>query len=311
MQSQANDETVGARQTGVAGRAGGSGRYGCWRLMVLVLAFLVILVNPFLNYFFGINWLQGWYQSLGVGHLWFVSPLEGLESLLVTRTLYLPSFIGMVIPLLVALFLGRVFCSWICPISLFAEILGRVASWRPGWRRPEPLRTGRRLIWFALVAELIVTMILGAPLFVIFSPPGLVGREIMMGVLTRRFALEGLFLVVVLAPELVGRRVFCRSFCPLGGLLALVGARRRMVVTLEPGRCIECGRCSLACPMALHPARGEARSIYCWNCGSCVDACASAALAFAWDTPGSGMRAGGRLAYHVVQGRDEYEQEKG
>ena len=299
-------------EPGRSGRAGISarGRYGRWRLMVLLLAFMVILVNPFLNYFFAISWLQGWYQSLGIGHLWFVSPLEGLESLLVTRLLYLPSLIGMAIPLVLAFLLGRVFCSWICPISFFAEILERMVSRDGGRHRPDALHFGRHLIWFALVAELLLTMILGAPVFVILSPPGLVGREIMMAVFTLRFALEGLFLVVVLAPELAGRRVFCRSFCPLGGLLALVGARRRMVVRLEPERCIHCTRCSLACPMGLHPARGEALSVYCWNCGSCIDACAPGALAFAWHTPGHGIGTGDRHAYHFAQGRNEYEQGK-
>ncbi len=312
MQSETAARPAGPRpvQSGRAGGAGTTaGRYGPWRLLTLFLAFLVILVNPFLNYFFGINWLQGWYQSLGVGHLWFVSPLEGLESLLVTRSLYLPSLIGMAIPLLLAFLLGRVFCSWICPISFFAEIIERCRL--PGSRRRGGrVRFGHHLIWFALVAELLLTMILGAPVFVVLSPPGLVGREIMMAVFSRRFALEGLFLVAVLAPELAGRRVFCRSFCPLGGLLALVGARRRMVVTLAPERCIECERCSQACPMALRPARGETLSVYCWNCGACVDACGPAALAFAWDGADPGSRAGGRFAYHFAQGRNEHAQEK-
>lgn len=58
-------------------------RFHNWRIIVLFGAFLVILINPFLNYYFHINFVQGWYQSLGIGKLWFVSPLEGLESILV------------------------------------------------------------------------------------------------------------------------------------------------------------------------------------------------------------------------------------
>ncbi len=276
-------------QTDGQGRGGRSGdaivttRYDRWRLLVLFLAFLVILVNPFLNYYLAVNWLQGWYQSLGVGHLWFVSPLEGLESLLVTRSIYLPSLIGMSIPLLVAFLLGRVFCSWLCPVSFFAEVLDRGRRLAGGPRyRADRLALPRQALWFVLVAELLLTMILGAPVFVILSPPGLIGREIMMAVFAHRLALEGLVLVVVLGLELAGRRFFCRSLCPLGGLLALVGGRRRMVVTLAPDRCRECDRCNRACPMGLRPAAGEARSIACWNCGACIDACGPGALAFTW-----------------------------
>lgn len=269
---------------GQQGRAGrGRARYGRWRLLILLVAFLVILVNPLLNYHLGINWLQGWYQSPGVGHLWFVSPLEGLESLLVTRSLAMASLVGMLIPLLLAFLLGRVFCSWICPISFFAELLDRchrVVYHKK--ERQDRLVPARRLLWFVLACELLLSMILGAPVFVILSPPGLVGREIMMAVFFHRLALEGLVLGLVLGLELVGRRFFCRCFCPLGGLLALVGVRRRLVVTMEADRCIQCTRCDRVCPMGLQPSRGEAMSSYCWNCGACIDACASAALEFRW-----------------------------
>ena len=100
--------------------------YGRIRLLVLTGAFLIILINPFVNYYLHINFIQGWYQSLGIGKLWFVSPLEGLESLLVARQLYMPSLIGMAIPVLLALFLGRVFCSWICPVTFLLEWVDRL-----------------------------------------------------------------------------------------------------------------------------------------------------------------------------------------
>ena len=67
--------------------------------------------NNHINFFLHNNFIQGWYQSLGIGSLWFVSPLEGLESLVITRSIYLPSIIGMAIPVTLAFLLGRVFCS--------------------------------------------------------------------------------------------------------------------------------------------------------------------------------------------------------
>ena len=40
-----------------------------WRLAVLSGAFLLILINPFLNYFWHIDFIQGWYQSFGFGSM--------------------------------------------------------------------------------------------------------------------------------------------------------------------------------------------------------------------------------------------------
>jgi len=264
--------------------ATGKGRtYGTRRRLLLGGAFLLLLINPLLHYYFGITFIQGWYQSLGIGELHLVSPLEGLESMLVTRQLHVPALIGMAIPLLLAVLLGRVFCSWICPISFLAELMAGIRqrlSKKPLFR--DRLVLAKRWLWYALIGELVLSLVLGAPLFVFLSPPGLVGRELMLAVFFHSLAWEGVLVVMVLAMELVTRRFFCRYFCPLGGLLALVGSHRQMVVLPPADTCTHCGRCDLHCPMGLRPSAGESLSAYCWNCGVCIDCCAPAALRFSW-----------------------------
>ena len=258
-------------------------RYSPIRLTVLGGAFLIILINPFINFYLHNNFVQGWYQSIGIGSLWFVSPLEGLESLLITKAFYMPSIIGMIIPLIVAFLLGRVFCSWICPVTFFLELVDRIRKFvsRKKWLRNH-LVVAKRVLWFTLMAELLLSMIIGAPLFVFLSPPGLVGREIMMLVFFRTFALEGALLLLIIVLELVTRRFFCRTFCPLGALLAFVGQKRKLRVQVVPDNCIHCGICEKTCPMGLVPELNEGTSAYCWNCGSCIDSCPSQALLFQW-----------------------------
>jgi ferredoxin-type protein NapH len=266
-------------QSGKAGRT----RFGRLRLALLTGAFLVIAVNPFFNYFLQIDFVQGWYQSLGVGKLWFVSPLEGLESLLITRSVYGPSIVGMSIPLLIALFLGRVFCSWICPVSFLLELFDRARLLLSG--KPylhNRLLVAKSWLWFTLISELVVSLVLGTPLFVFLSPPGLIGREMMMAVFFGKLALEGLIVLLIILLELLTRRFFCRSFCPLGGLLAFVGRKRSLRVDVRAGDCNSCGRCARVCPMGLRPSEGEGLSAYCWNCGECVDTCQQDALRFRW-----------------------------
>lgn len=261
------------------------------RLMVLAAAFLLILINPLLNFYLQIDCIQGWYQSIGLGSLWFVSPLEGLESLLITKTISMPAIIGMLIPVILALLLGRVFCSWICPVSFLLELVDRLRR-RISRKRflQNRLIVARQILWYTLMAELLVSMVLGAPLFVFLSPPGLVGREIMMLVFFHTLAIEGMILFAVIALELLTRRLFCRSFCPLGGLLALLGSNRRLAVNHDRQACASCGLCSRSCPMGLDPERGEALSPYCWNCGECLDSCRQGALKFRWRDKGERMQ---------------------
>ena len=258
-----------------------------WRLLrrtILTLSFLIILVNPFLNFYFNFNFIQGWYQSLGIGNLWVISPLEGIQSILLSHSVYAPMLVGMLIPIILAFTLGRVFCSWICPISFLSECLEYFRQ-KVLMRKifNDLIILPRRLIWFVLVGDTLLALIAGAPFFVFLSPPGLVGREIMMMVFLHTLAVEGVVVVVVLLLHLlVTRRFFCRYFCPLGGLLALMGAGRRLKVVLEPEECVQCGLCRKSCPMALSPEKGEAALSYCWNCGECIDACSQGALRFEW-----------------------------
>ncbi|MDR2549915.1 MAG: 4Fe-4S binding protein [Desulfobulbus sp.] len=255
------------------------------RRCLLAAAFLLLILTPLLNYYAGITFIQGWYQSLGIGELRLISPLEGLESILVSRQIYVPVLIGMLAPLVLAALLGRVFCSWVCPISFLAEAVATLRAWIMRKKRfHDRLVLGKRLLWYALVGELLLSLVLGAPLFVFLSPPGLVGRELMLAVYSHRLAWEGILVVGIVVLELLTRRFYCRYFCPLGALLALVGAKRRLVVAHRPDRCTGCARCAQACPLGLRPELGETRTAYCWNCGTCIESCPDRALQFTWQT---------------------------
>lgn len=256
-----------------------------WRHGVLCTAFLLLVAIPFGNYYFQIDYVQGWFQSLSVGDLWFVSPLEGVERLLVSKQFYGPLIVGMLLPIILATLCGRVFCSWVCPISFLSEC----GEWfskkiRRSQRLPQWIVLPRNTIWIALAGELILTMLLGAPLFVFLSPPGIVGRELMTLVFFQTLGLEIFILVAVLAANiLVTQRLYCRYLCPLGGLLSLLGRKRRLQVVVKTDQCIQCNQCQRSCPLGLAPQLGEGQGSQCWNCGICVKTCHAKSLLFKWD----------------------------
>ncbi len=255
--------------------------WGNKRLLVLAGAFALLLLAPLLNYYYDINFIQGWYQSIGIGDFWIVSPLEGLESLLVTREPFGPLLAALFFPVLLALLLGRVFCSWICPITFLTEVSERLKKLlSKKTATPERWTLFRQMLWFALGLELFLTLVLGAPIFVFMSPPGLIGRELMMLIFFRTLPLEGLIIILVLILNLTSKRFYCRYLCPLGAFLALLGMKRRVRIENILQNCKGCRTCDRACPMGLSPSVGEGTTVYCWNCGTCIDNCPYGQLVF-------------------------------
>lgn len=87
-------------------------------------------------------------------------------------------------------------------------------------------------------------------------------------------------LAVVLGLSLLTRRFWCRSVCPLGALLGLLGraapSRRRVAAT-----CTTCGQCQRVCPMdAIGDDPYRTRQSSCIQCKSCQVVCPVGAISF-------------------------------
>ncbi|HIP93150.1 MAG TPA: 4Fe-4S binding protein [Desulfurobacteriaceae bacterium] len=255
-----------------------------YRYISLTFFFFLIVINPILIYKYGITFIQGWYQSFAVGNFFIVSPLEGIESILTSKSIYLTAIIGMLFPIILASLLGRVFCSWVCPISFLSELTDKIIgifSKKLKYQR-NFITLPKYILWFALIAEIIFTLIIGYPLFVWWSPPALVGREIMLYVFYKIITIEIGIVLIILLLNLLTKRFFCRYLCPLGALLALFGKNRKLVIEYDSTKCINCKLCDQRCPLDIKPSIGNSEGIHCWNCFECKDACPTEALKITW-----------------------------
>ena len=89
-----------------------------------------------------------------------------------------------------------------------------------------------------------------------------------------------ILLALVLGLGLLTRRLWCRSVCPLGALLGLLGrlapSRRRVTAA-----CTSCGQCQGACPMdAIGEDPFRTRASACIQCKSCQAVCPVDAISF-------------------------------
>ncbi|MCP4399094.1 MAG: 4Fe-4S binding protein, partial [bacterium] len=92
------------------------------RRIVQILALLFLVAVPLLNSI-GVHWIVGTLYSFSIGELDVVDPLMALQTILLTKTVYLPLLFAVLVPLGLTLIFGRVFCSWICPKNTFSDCL--------------------------------------------------------------------------------------------------------------------------------------------------------------------------------------------
>ncbi|MDQ7087051.1 MAG: 4Fe-4S binding protein [Acidobacteriota bacterium] len=179
----------------------------------------------------------------------------------------------MILPVLLALVLGPVFCSWICPWGLISEVLDKL----PGRRPRAGTRPAGRLRWLWLAGVLAASAGLGLPLAALISAPRLI-TQLPLEILYLGGATVGtvVLLVVLLVLEIVlPRRTWCRLLCPVGSVLVLIRLPWTLTVgwqaqTCRPG--LQGTNCVKACswrldPRHLRPYDG------CTNCGACIEGC--------------------------------------
>ncbi|MBR3690432.1 MAG: NapH/MauN family ferredoxin-type protein [Eggerthellaceae bacterium] len=217
-----------------------------------------------------------------------LDPFAILQVVVASKSFDLTWLAGAAIVLVVyGLVRGRVFCGWVCPVNLFVE----AASWIRTKLKIEPTPIGipRRAKVGVAAAVLLLSAITCVPVFEIFSPVSAINKGLLFG------SSAGLWLLVaILVIELgFGGRLWCRSICPLGGFYELLGKVGLANVRIKHEACIGCDKCKDACladPAILDAAiKGEdciVRAGDCMACGSCVDACPTAALSLRLGRPG-------------------------
>ena len=142
------------------------------------------------------------------------------------------------LPLIFALFFGRVFCASVCPLGVLQEIF----IIRPQ-RVPRMLDAPLRLIPLGILAFGIVSILNGAGYLICRTDP-FVG-------FFRKSAPLSLLLVgmAVLLLGMVVARPYCRYFCPYGILLEWCSRLAWKPVRITPKDCVNCRLCVGVCPV--------------------------------------------------------------
>lgn len=215
-------------------------------------------------------------------------PLGFLERSLVSQD-WLPQWPFVLIVIVSVLVLGRIFCAWVCPTVLLRRVW---VDRRGKSSKPTPLQpvTWASYSSYAILAGVLVgSFLFRFPVFCFFCPIGLFFGTVYA--LLRVFTPDSAGLELVIFPamlglELWGLKSWCRSICPLGALLSLVGNFNRILLpSVQKEECLSpdgtgCGVCKRACPegIDLTQIRKKFHPNSCTKCLECYNKCPAHAI---------------------------------
>jgi cytochrome c oxidase accessory protein FixG len=193
---------------------------------------------------------------------------------------------------------GRIFCGWICPQTIFMEMVFRkIEIWIEG-----DAKKRRKLDEGPMTREKVIKKTAKHVIFVILSfmiantfLAYIIGSENLIKIMTEPVEQHwvGFFSIWVftIAFYLVYSRVrelVCTVICPYGRLQGVLTDRHTLVVaynylrgeprgkisrkeTAPKGDCVDCGLCVDVCPTGIDIRKGT--QLECVNCTMCIDAC--------------------------------------
>lgn len=217
--------------------------------------------------------VDGWLPIAGLMNLRYFAMTHHIPSVHPSAMVLIAAF------LLVSLLVKKAFCSWLCPVGTVSEYL-----WKLGRRI-----FGRSVMvprWLDLALRSLKYVLLGFFVFIVFtmpvadlgdfiaSPFGIVADVKMLNFFREIGTLGIVVLVTLIALSVVIQNFWCRYLCPYGALMGLVSALSPVKIRRDEQACIDCGKCSKACPAHLPVDRlVQIQSVECTGCMECVAVC--------------------------------------
>jgi polyferredoxin len=217
--------------------------------------------------------VDGWLPIAGLMNLRYFLATRQIPGIHPSAMVLLCAF------LLASVLVKKAFCSWLCPVGTVSEYLwklGRRVFHRtlalPKWL-DLPLRSLKYLLlaFFLFIVFTMSTEDLGGFLM---SPFGIIADVKMLNFFRYIGTIGIAVMMVLVALSVVIQNFWCRFLCPYGALMGIVSALSPVKIRRDPDACIDCGKCSKACPAQLPVDRlVQIRSVECTACMECVAVC--------------------------------------
>ena len=219
--------------------------------------------------------------------------------------------LGLIGLVVLTLFIGRLYCSAICPLGVLQDVVARLANLfrkKPLFLRYAPPQTVIRqfFLWASIIS---IVLGWGGFALAVLDPYGNFGHLItdFIRPLIRLglkevsgwtgwnyhgihrgevvWASAGVLLAVSIIPAIViilssaRGRLYCNSICPVGTLLGVIAKRGFLKIEFDKSACVKCADCLKSCKAQCIDLKSlEIDHSRCVTCFNCIDVCDSNAI---------------------------------
>lgn len=223
--------------------------------------------------------------------------------------------LGFVVILLVSFLAGRVYCSTICPLGIFQDLVSffsrrfRKKKFRFKYAKPHSV------VRYSILALVMIGVLAGSiSLLYFFDPYSIYGRVAsdfgkpvymalnnftasvfeklhwysMYAVDIKPVHWAGavitiLFLATVLWLSVTKGRLYCNTICPVGTLLGLVSRFSIFKLKIVKDTCTQCGKCAFVCKsQCINIKTQEIDFSRCVSCFNCMKSCSSSSVKYSF-----------------------------
>jgi ferredoxin len=243
----------------------------------------------------------------GTAHQWlgWLAKIQFLPAVMALNVVVI------VVLVLLTLVFGRIYCSVICPLGVFQDILARFRRKKNKYSYSKEVRWLRYpvlvLFIIAVVAGVGIIFQLLAPYSsygriatMVFQPLWMMGNNVLATIAERAdsyafysvdvwmkslpvliLALVTLVVLFILAWR--GGRTYCNTICPVGTILSFLARFSFLKIRFDKDKCKNCSMCSKNCKAACIDYKTHTVDhSRCVVCGNCIDKCKFGALKYSF-----------------------------
>lgn len=260
--------------------------------IVLAVIFVMVITGLFLDFTGTIHGWLGW-----------MAKVQFLPAVLALNA-------GVVIGLLVlTLLFGRVYCSVICPLGVFQDVVSRMNRKKNKFRYTSALQWLRYGMLGVFILAFFASMGSVAALLEPYSTYGRMvanlaaplyqwGNNLLAHAAERTgsyafyetevwikgigtFAIAIITFIVIVVLSWRGGRTYCNTICPVGTVLGFVSRFSICKHRIDAGKCNGCGLCARNCKAScIDPKEHRIDYSRCVSCFDCIDTCKKHAIGY-------------------------------